>query len=115
MADQIEIQIPKTRIQEGSGFTATAYFRIRSTSAADTPSAVRYRLDCLTTKTQIADWTSASAASSVAISVTATHNAIIDDCNDYEWKQLTVESDNGASNQMRKTVRWRVENLYGSP
>lgn len=115
MADQIAIVIPKTRWKEGSAFTAKARFRNRSDASADTPSTVKYRVDCLTTCTQLADWTTVSAASEVSISITATHNAIQDDCNAYEIKQLTVASDFEAADQCRETIEWRVENLYGSP
>lgn len=115
MADQISIQLPKTTWQEGSAFTATAYFRTRSSSAASTPTTVKWRLDCLTTKTEIVDWTTVSAASNVSISISGANNAIQSDANDYEVKQLTVMADDGLSTQHRKSVIYRVENLYGSP
>lgn len=113
MADQIEIQIAKTRWQEGTGFTATAYFRNRADSSADTPASIKYRIDCLTTGRAIKDWTTVTPGTSVEIAVTGSENAIQDDCNDYEVKQLTVQSDAGASDQCRGRKTWRVENLYG--
>ena len=113
MADQIEISIPKTQWQEGSGFTATAYFRTRSDSAADTPASVRYRIDCLTTGLVITDWTSATPGTSVDIAVTGTENAIQDQSNTYERKQLVVESDTDASDQCRGQIIWRIQNLLG--
>lgn len=113
MADQIAIQLAKTRWKEGSAFMATAYFRTRSTAAADTPSSVKYRIDCLTTGKVLADWTTVSAASNVSISITATHNAIQDQSNRYERKQLTVASDVDAADQHRETAEWRVENIRG--
>ena len=115
MADQIAIQLPKTRFKEGSAFTATADFRTRSTAAAATPTTIHYRVDCLTTGVELADWTSVSAASNVSISITGTHNAIQNDCNRYETKQLTIMADQDLSTQHRETIIWRVENLYGSP
>lgn len=113
--DQIEIQIPKTRIMEGTAFTATAYFRDRASAAADAPTTIKYRVDCLATGAEIADWTTVTPGETASIAITATHNAIQDDTNDFEWKQLTVASDFELATQCRKTVRWRVENLYGSP
>lgn len=113
--DQIAISIPRTTWQEGSAFTATAYCRTRASAAAETPTSLKYRIDCLTTGKQIADWTTLTAASSASISVTGTHNAIQDDANDSEVRQLTVMADDGLSTQHRGSVRWRVENLYGSP
>jgi hypothetical protein len=113
--DQIAISIPRTTWQEGSAFTATAYCRTRASAAAATPTTLKYRIDCLTTGREIADWTTLSAASSASISVTGAHNAIQDDSNDSEVRQLTVMADDGLSTQHRGSVRWRVENLYGSP
>lgn len=115
MADQIAILIPKTAWQEGSAFTASVNLRTRSSGAASTPTSLKYRIDCLTTGREVADWTSAAASSSASISITGTHNAILSDANDYEIKQLTVMADDGLSTQHRESRRWRVENLYGSP
>lgn len=113
--DQIALQIQETRWNEGSAFSITANFRTRSTGAADTPTNVYWRLDCLTTGAELADWTSASAASSVTLSITPTHNAIQNDGNDYEVKQLTVAADYGLSTQYVEAIQWRVDNLFGSP
>jgi hypothetical protein len=116
VADQIEIQIPRTAtIKEGSHFTATAYFRTRSTSSASTPTTIKYRLDCLTSGSVLTDWTSVGSASNVSIAVTGTHNAIQSDANDVEVKQLTVMADEGLATQVRQAMRWRVTNLFGSP
>jgi hypothetical protein len=115
MADQVEIRLPKTQWAEGSGFTATANFRTRSTGAASTPTTVHYRVDCLTTLRQLADDTSVSTDDEVSIPITATHNAIQSDGNEYEVKQLTVIADQGLSTQHVQRVTWRVDNLFGSP
>ena len=113
MADQVEIQIPKPRVNEGSAFPATAYFRTRATKAASTPTTVQYRVDCLTTGKQITDWTTVSAASSVSLTMTAAMNAIQDDANVKERKQLTVRADNGLATQVIGQGLWLVENIYG--
>jgi hypothetical protein len=115
MTDQVEILIRKTRWNEGSSFVATAYFRDRGTAAADAPATVKYRIDCKTTGRTVLDWTDVSAAASVAISVTSTHNAILNDCNGFETKQLTVAGDYGAADQSVGVISWTVENLYGTP
>lgn len=115
-ADQIAIQIPKTRIKEGSSFTATAYLRTRSASAAaSVPTTVKWRLDCKTTGREIVALTSLTAAANVSIAISGVHNAIQSDANDFETKQLTVIVDDGLSTQVRETKTWTVENLYGSP
>lgn len=113
--DQIEIQIPKTRVKEGSAFTATAYFRDRASAAADAPTTIKYRVDCLTTGTELTDWTTVTTGETASIAITATHNAIQDSAREYEVKQLTVASDFELATQCRQTKTWRVENLYGSP
>ena len=113
--DQIAISIPDPRWKEGSAFTATIYLRNRATAAATTPTTLKYRIDCLTTGTELADWTTISAASSASISITATHNAIQNDGNATERKQLTIMTDEGLSTQYREIATWLVENLFGSP
>jgi hypothetical protein len=115
MADQIELRIAETIYQEGTGFTVTADFRTRATAAASTPTSVKYRVDCLTTGKELASLATVAASSSVNISITPAHNAIQNDGNEYEVKQLTVVADEGLTTQQRETVRWRVRNLYGSP
>jgi hypothetical protein len=113
--DLIAFQLPETKWKEGSAFSLPVYLRLRSTAAPATPTTIHYRLDCLTTRTQLADWTSVAAASSFTIAVTGTHNAIQSDGNAYEVKQATVVVDQGLATQHVEAVTWRVENLYGSP
>ena len=113
--DQIEFQLAKSRVKEGSAFPLPVYLRLRSTAAAATPTTIHYRIDCLTTGREVADWTSVAAASNATIAVTGTHNAILNDCNSRETKQLTVMVDDGLATQYREAVTWTVENLYGSP
>jgi hypothetical protein len=106
----VHVVIPYPRQNEGSSFVATAYFR--SGDAASTPSSARYRIDCLTTQKQIRDWTSLTPASSISITVENTDNAIQDDYNDTETRQLMVEENTGTS-QHRAVARWDIYNLYG--
>ena len=114
VSDQIEIQLPLTIVPEETTFTATAYFRTRSTKAASTPTTIQYRVDCLTTKRQITDWTSIAVPdSSNTIVITSTENQILDDANQWETKQLTVKVDSGLTTQAIKPVRWKVQNLTG--
>ena len=113
--DQIAFQLAKTRVNEGSAFPLPVYLRLRSTGAAATPTTIHYRLDCLTTGRAIADDTSVSAASNFTVAVTGTHNAILNDCNIQETKQMTVICDKDLATQHREAVTWTVTNLYGSP
>lgn len=119
MADQIEIQIPKTIVPEGTNFTATAYFRTRSTKAAATPTTVDYRVDDLTTDTVIKDWTTATPGTSVALTMDYAINKIQGSSvtyvgyPKYQRRQLTVRADSGLSTQAIGTVSWRVKNVRG--
>jgi len=113
MADQVEISLPKTQWLEETAFTATAYFRTRSTKLASTPTTVHYRVDDLHTGKELTGWTSVTAAANVNIPITSTHNEIQDDARAFERKQLTVQADQGLSTQANGKVFWTVENLQG--
>jgi len=113
MTDQVEITLPKTTFYEGSNFTATVNFRTRSSSGASTPTTVHYRVEDLTNKEVITDWTSVTPGSSVSISVTPTMNAIKSDVNHQERKQLIVKADSGLDTQAIGQATWRVKNLQG--
>ena len=113
MSDQIEIQIPKTKVNEAESFIATAYFRTRATGAALAPTTIKYRVDCLSTRTLLKDWTSVSAAASVELTMTSAINAIQEDAKDWERKQLTVKADDGLSTQTMGVKRWIVSNVFG--
>lgn len=116
--DQIQIQLPKTQYVEKSSFTATAYFRTRSTGAAATPTTVHYRIDNLSTRNEVKDWTSVSPGTTASITVSASDNAI--EGGSFEqalprWQtmQLTVAIDKDLSTQVTASKTWRVKNLLG--
>jgi len=113
MADQVEIQLPKTRFSEGTNFTALVKFRDRATLAASTPTTIHYRVDDLTSSTKITDWTSVSAAANVSIALSSTENSIQGHSNRVERKQLLVKADSGLSTQAMGQVVWQVINHYG--
>lgn len=115
MTSQVEIIIPRTKVQEGSAFTATAYFRDRATSLASIPTNAFYRIDDLTTGGALQGWTSLTPAGSIDIPVTATHNSVQNNIYERERRQLTVAADYGLATQVRQVVLWDVTNLYGSP
>ena len=112
--DVVAIVVPRPGVKERSAFTAIVYFATRSTGAAATPTNVYYRVDNLSTRTQIADWTSVSPGTSVSISITPTHNTIQDACNTVERVQLTVDLDHDLSTQVRESTDWEIKNLVGS-
>ena len=107
----VYIQIPKTKVVEGSSFTATAYFRTGDAGAASTTA--KYRVDNLTTGEELKDWTTLSVAESISIAMTATFNAIKRDGNSYEKIQLSVASDPDTATATIATATWTVRNVYG--
>ena len=113
MADQVEIQLPKTVFNERSNFVATAYFRTRSTAAAATPTTVHYKLSNLSTKETVQDWTSVSAASNVSISITGAMNKILDESHVMERMELLVAADRGLSTESIGQSNYKIKNVYG--
>ena len=80
-----------------------------------TPATVKYRVDCLTNNQPIVAWTNLTPASIQTIEVLGAANAIQDDNNGYEDRQLTVMTDEGLSSQQVSLHQWRVRNVYGTP
>jgi hypothetical protein len=113
VADVISILIGEPQVAAGSAVAATVNFRTRSTASASTPSSIRYRVDCLTSKRQVINWTSVSAASSVSITIPGTSNGTIDSSNDLEQRQITVEADTGLSTQVKAAATWKVRTIRG--
>ena len=114
MADEVQILANKTRVYESANLPVTAYFRTRSTAAADTPADVSYRVHCITTNQEVLGWTSVSPASSVAITLSGASTDIQEDHNEYEIKELHVRGDAGASDESRGRFQYRVINLRGT-
>lgn len=76
-----------------------------------TPTSLKYRVDCTTNNQPITDWTSLAPAATTTVVVPAASNAIINDGNGYEDKQVTVMTDEGLDTQETTTQVWRVRNL----
>lgn len=112
-SDQIEIQIPKTIVNESQAFKATAYHRVRSTKLPTTPTTVEYRIDCLTTQTVLRDWTTVTPGITNSITITSADNAIQDNTNHREKKQIVVKSDDGLDTQAIGETIWLVKNIRG--
>lgn len=110
--DTVEILIPRPIVLERAGFTATAYFRDSSDSTADAPSSADYRIDDPITGRQLRDWTTLSAASSIAIAITDDDNALTG-CSEREMRQITVRGNAGDNQAIGRAV-WVVENLAGT-
>jgi hypothetical protein len=114
MTDQVEIVLPLTIVQEETTFVATIYNRTRPSMQPSVPTTMHYRVDCLSTKREITDWTSiASPAASKELLITSDENKILDDSFNIETKQLTVKLDSGLATQQIKPIQWKVRNLLG--
>lgn len=117
--DQVEIQIPKTVVDENSAFTATAYFRTRATAAAATPTTVDYRIDNVSTRQNRTGWTSVTPGTTATIPIKSSDNKIMQQTSYrfggsiWEEVQLIVAIDRGLDTEHVGHRTWRVENLYG--
>ena len=105
------INFPYPEVVEGGGFTAIAYSR--DGTAANTPTTAQYRIDCLTSGQIIKNWTSLTPAAAMNIIITGSDNALKDQSNDYEMRQVTVEEDSDLDTQTRVSGIYRVRNLGG--
>lgn len=114
MTDQITFSLRKDTIKERSQLIVTVNFRTRATASATTPTNVRYRLDCLSTGKEIADWTAATPGTTATITISPDQNAIQGD-GLRERKQLTVAADYGLSTQYTETLEYWVQNIRGIP
>jgi hypothetical protein len=113
MADQVEIYLPKTLVNERSQLVATARFRTRSSAAASTPTTVHYKLSSLQTEEVIRDWTSISAASEVTVTITAADNKILDNTKPLQRVELLVAADRGLATEAIGRAVYQVKNVYG--
>ena len=105
------VQVPHLQTKEKSSFNATAYFRVAD--AATAPTTAKYRVDNLTARKELKDWTSLTPAVSNTIAMTSTFNAIQNESNRIEKVQLTVAADPDGDTETRDTVTWNILNLRG--
>jgi hypothetical protein len=98
----------RNQVNESSALTITAKVWDDSTEVwtAQVPTTLKYRIDCLDSGCQVLDWTS-------MLSVTGAQNAIQNDCNEFERKQLTLMANSGLSTQYQDSFTWSVRNLSG--
>ena len=106
------LRLPNPSYPEKSAFTVTAYFR-DSADAADTPTTIHYRIDDMTSRTNIVGWTSVTPGTSAAITVTGPNNSMVSNRNNWERRQITVAADKGLSTETRDTAEYRLINNGG--
>jgi hypothetical protein len=78
------------------------------------PSTIRYRLDDKTDcKVTVIDWTTVAPQSEIEITIPSEANRIINTCNPYELRVLTIQSDYDTDNQLSEELEYQVSNLKG--
>lgn len=113
MIDQIVFFQRKDHIRESSQHTLDVKFKQRSDASLQVPTNIRYRIDDLTTGVAVLDWTSVSADDEITLTITPTQNAMQDQCNRKEVREVVVAADYGLSTQYLGSVTYEVENLRG--
>jgi hypothetical protein len=78
-----------------------------------TPTSIRYRVHDRESGDELIAWTAVTPASQVQITIPASANRILDDCNRYEYRVVTVQSDFGTDDQLSDEDEYRVKNLSG--
>jgi len=78
---------------------------------AATPTTLVYQIDCVTTSTAITAETSLTPGTSVEITITPTENAMIDQANAFEEREVTVTAGYGANDQIIEVFCYRLLNL----
>jgi hypothetical protein len=103
------------RVGEGSTFALSVTF-LDALSVQAVPTSIHYRIDCATNAQTVRDWTEVSPATTVAIPVSASDNAIIEDGNRKEAKELRVVVDRGLPTQFVHPLpyKWTVYNIAPS-
>lgn len=118
--DQIEITLPKTVFDERSSFTADVRVRTRSTAADAVPTTLEYRVDNLTVRRTMKDWTTLTPAADSTVTIPASANDLQQRGGGHwiggslwEQFQLTVSIDRGTDTEVNKSRNYRVESRYG--
>lgn len=105
------IRLKGKAVKEGSVAYVGYAFTDRN-GLATLPDALTYRIDCLTSQTEILGWTVLTAQQSGEIVIASTQNRIVDQANAEEVRQVTLKA-SGADGDVLETVTYRVQNLYG--
>jgi hypothetical protein len=101
------------RINEGTYYEVEASC-FDSDGQEALPTTIEYSLYCLTNGKDIRGLTEVTIGTTVSIFATAAENAIINNRNDYERKQMTVVIDRGLATQTTETIEWIVKNIRGT-
>jgi len=112
VVSQIRIHIPKTTVNEGSGFYVTTTYYDRAAKAVEVAATTKWRLDCLTTNTKVLDWTTlGTSVSTHTVHVLSTYNKIENERNQVETKQISFKTTGDSSEQFVETKTYKVKNV----
>ena len=78
---------------------------------AATPSTLVYQIDCITTSVNIKAETALTPGDSVEITIPPSENAIVDQANPYETREVTVTAGYGVDDQVIEVLQYRLMNL----
>lgn len=106
--------MPATTVNEGSGAFLTVTFKDKAGAQA-APTSARYRIDCVTTGEEVADWTAMTAAAQVELAITSAQNAMRSEANANELRRVTVEGTYGAGDKVTGEYEYNVANLRFYP
>jgi len=93
---------------------STAYLTVvclDKDGSPETPSSAEYRADCVTTSTQIKDWTATTPGAAMEITLDKTINVIQTATNEYEKKRITFKAVFGANDESYAQYDYLVHNL----
>ncbi len=108
-------KLVNNRVTEGSSFTLSAnvYNDASDTWALSVPTSLRYRIDDPDCRRTILDWTTLTPDDENSIVITGAQNAIQDQCQYEERRQLTLQANAGLSTQFGEQFTWSVVNVAG--
>lgn len=101
-----------TSINERTTSYATAAFFDKNSDAA-LPTTLVYRIDCITTDTEIRADTTITPGETVEVTIADEENRIINQNNITELRVVTFTAGYGAGEQATEAYRYDVRNLHG--
>jgi hypothetical protein len=104
----------RPQINERSTRWLTIAFKDRDGAAA-VPGSASYRIDCLSTGTEIRADTALPAGASPEITLTPDDTAIVDDANRTERRLMTVHASFGVDDEINEYYLFDVRNLRKAP
>ena len=97
--------------EEGTLYVTVKFYDTNDTLF--TPASADYRVDCLSSGSEIRNWTALTPATSVSIPLTGDDNRIVDGRHSREMRQLVVRYTDGSGNEQKSQAQYRVDNLQG--